>query len=376
MPISKYQQDADDKKIPIPKYGNLPHLVRDPDAFLKQTTILYGASKTGKSTIMNWIFEIIYPYIPNILVINPTNSGNGDFEGRVPDELIITDINLAAQKLRDVLQKQKVGKAIFNKANDIKILSKVCDRINDLNTTNIVAKITKKFHAIIGELESSSLNYAERTEQIKAIKDKMNEKLRQIYKKTIEAYRQQLSSMKLTMDERYAVKFMNYNNNFLLIMNDCAYAIEKWGKDESLSEIFFNGRHWDFTSFYTMQDDKKMTTDIRKNTFISIFTDANSAIGFFRNTANSFNTQVKKNADLIANYLFQPNPNGVANFKKFAYCRMDYVNPFRYVLVDECPPRKLGSTALWEFCRRIPKDDDATTNVIKEDSKFFKSFSV
>lgn len=61
----------------------------------------------------------------------------------------------------------------------------------------------------------------------------------------------------------------------MLIFDDCAAKIKSFVKtSDTLKEIFYNGRHWYFSLVLTAQDDKEIETELRKNTAVSIFTNA------------------------------------------------------------------------------------------------------
>lgn len=361
--------DKNDKSIMVPGYGRLMHLEKDPKCYYRRTTLFYGVSDTGKSTLMMQILHALRPYIPNVIVINPTNTSNGTFDGVVPPDCIKSKADI--QMLKDILARQKDAVETYNKVNNIKLLAKLFARANDLSARTLVTRLQKLVGATLQELESSDLDFAQKKAQMDSIKEKHEKNLRQIYRKTIDFYKDSLQRMNLTSEERFALKYMHINPNLLLIMDDCASQIKEWGKDESIKEIFYAGRWWWITMMITMQHDKLLTSDIRKSTFNNFFTESNSAVGFFENKANAFTKPIKKAADTLSEFLFKPNDNGTKNYKKLVHSRLDPVNPFRYVIADILPPFRFGSKALWDLCDKIPKDSNA-----KSTSKFAGSFSL
>jgi hypothetical protein len=312
--------------------------------------------------------------IPCGLAIAPTGTANKAYDRIFPKRCI--KIKPTKEDLRIVLEKQKNATNIYNKANDVDTLKKLCNRLNDLDCINASRRINLGVKKIIEDITNSQeMNWADKKEQIKAVEEKMQSMLRKIYKTTITKYKNELCNKHyLSNDEKYAIKYMNFNPNFLLLMDDCASQIEQWAKDDAINQIFFEGRHYYITTIITMQDDKKLNTGIRKNTFNNIFTEANCAIGFFENKANSFTKQIKKDGDKIANYIFAPNANGTKNYKKLVYNRQDTSYPFRYVIVDDLDNFQMFSSALWELCDRVPTDEDAS--VVNETSIFYNSFKV
>jgi hypothetical protein len=223
----------------------------------------------------------------------------------------------------------------------------------------------------------SRADFGKKKEEEDAIVMKRDSRLKQIYKTIIKKNIDRLNASLLTEEEKYCIKFINFNPHMMIVLDDCAAYVSKWGKNETINRLFFESRHIYVTSFYTMQDDKKLETGIRKNTYLNVFTDANCAISFFINVANSFSKDEKKTANLIANSIFQPNEYGIPNYKKMIYCRKDTTNKFRYILVDKqyvMGTFRMGSQYLWDLCERIPEDDHKTT--LSKDNQFYAAFKI
>lgn len=360
----------DDKSIQVPGYGELPFADMNPNRFLRYTTIMYGASQTGKSTLLKDILYRIKDEVPNIIIISTTNESNNMYTGMVPDQCILS--NPTAEGIREILERQKITVSLYKKANNLDTLIKICDLINELNTSTRINFIRKKSQEKISMIESSNLNYGDKKGQVKLIEEVANKKITEICKECINRNKQDLMNKNLSDEFKTAIKYLNINPNICVVFEDCAHLVNEWAKDPSLCEVFFNGRHWYVTSIYTFQEAVKLPSELRKGTFNNFFTDANNAIGFFNNKTNAFTNQTKKNADVIAQFLFRPNPNGAPNFKKMVFNRTDQVSQLRYVVAEEIPDFRMGSKYLWELCNNIPKKDGK--NQINNNSKFYKSF--
>lgn len=361
--------------IEIPGYDKpLPFVDSNVRNYWRHTTVLYGASETGKTILVKWILFMLRLIIASGVVIAPTGAANKAYDGIIPKRCIKN--KPTSEDLRIILEKQKNATAIYNRANNLDTLRKLCNRINDLECVNDARRINLGTQKIINDITNSQdLNWAERKEQIKTIEEKRESMLRRVYKRTISKYQSEVVQKHvLSNDEKLAIKYMNFNPNFLLVLDDCASQIAKWAKDDAINQIFFEGRHYYITTIITMQDDKKLDPEIRKNTFNNIFTEANCAIGFFENKANAFTRQIKKDGDKIANFLFAPNANGAENYKKLVYNRRDSMYPFRYLIADEMDGFRMFSPALWEMCDKVPTDEEAS--VINESSLFYRSFQV
>lgn len=54
-------------------------------------------------------------------------------------------------------------------------------------------------------------------------------------------------------------------NNFFIILDDMLHEAQTWKRDETIKNIFFNGRHYNFMFFLTMQYPLGITPDLRSN---------------------------------------------------------------------------------------------------------------
>lgn len=345
-----------DKSIHIESFGDLHFIDKNPDNFLNRSTILYGPSNTGKSTIGFWIMELLKPYIPNIIVICPTDGANESYSGIVPGRCIFSSCDV--EQLRNLYQRQEEATQTYNKANRMEILESLFNKANDSSAKTLVDKLDRITMFRLRKVESSSeMNYATKKEQTKAITDKVKKTKRSIYKDTIEKHKTTLLTLNLSTDEKFSIKFLRFNPNMLVVLDDCQAEIATWGKDDTVKKLFFQGRHVNVTSMYMLQTDSSkdgLPPGIRMNTFNNFFTDGNTATRFFNNKDNGFSAQDKRDAQKIISELFKPNPDGSPNFKKLVYSRLDPMHKFRYVIADQPENFKFGSEALWELSKKVP----------------------
>ena len=73
----------------------IPEFKWNTNYFLDCTTVLYGASRSGKSTIIKHIMKILQPYIDQVLVVSPSEVSNRAYEGLVDSTLIHDRLYLA-----------------------------------------------------------------------------------------------------------------------------------------------------------------------------------------------------------------------------------------------------------------------------------------
>lgn len=370
--------------IHVRDYGKLPHILSKPEYFFLKTTILYGISGTGKTTIVKWILSLLKKYIPNIIIIAPTDAANKSYVGVAPDRCIKYSVNI--EDIKNIIERQKISLKVYNRANDINVLKQLYMR-TDKKYNNKLNGIFRNQKIALRKVRSSlALDENGKITEHKKIKEQTVEEIRRIYKKSIHENIDTLKEMiyDMSSDEKYSLKFLYFNPSLLLLMDDCGAEIKKWGKKEELQEIFFQGRHTWITSIYTLQTDGGLLPSIRTNAFVSIFTDANSSNHFFKNKANSFSKEQKKKAEILTDKIFESekenhnyNHNKTTikkNFRRLVYNRSNHQHPFTYIEAPIIPRMKFGSSKLWEFCSKIPTKVEE--EVVDETSRFYGSFSI
>lgn len=363
---------SDDKSYSIQGYGKIHFIDENILNFYRRTTILYGASQTGKSTLIYDIMYKLKDIIPNWIVIAPTNKQNKAYDSRIPARCILEDPTV--DKIREIVNRQKAAVDTYGKANKMDILHKLANRTGDLTLLNNAMKIADYAKRSIIELRNrNDIQIAEKLSQEQNIKEVQERQLKKIYKKIIEKYRSNLEKNQLTKEEDFTLKYLNFNPSLCLILDDCAAQINLWGKDGVIKELFMNGRHYWTTTIIAMQDDKLLPTDIRKNTFNAIFTDPMNAVAFFENTrSNGIGKTMRIEAAKVIEGIFKNLSSGVRNNKKMVYNREDQLYKFRYVVAELRAPFRVGSKHLWELNDKLPASDSDKNN---KDNKYFQAFN-
>ena len=182
----------------------------------------------------------------------PTAASNGDYDGYVPEVLIYKEVT--KEILKDLYLRQEASATFYRKANKLPILSALYSRARDNKTDNIIRMILSKERIATQAVANQYRNdESKRVEETKKIKDSHEDMLRNIYRLAIRRNRGFLEKQKVSDQEGYCLKYLDFNPNLCLIMDDCAAEIKKWGKDETISKIFYNGRHNYITSIYIFQ---------------------------------------------------------------------------------------------------------------------------
>lgn len=356
----------------IPGWGSCKHIEYKFDNFFRRTSTLYGASGSGKSSIVYQIMDIV-KCIPNVVVVCPTNDANESYTDRIPDRCIHK--NPTEKILIDILLRQKAAVHTYNRANNLTTLGKLVLRIGDQEPVRQANEAKQRAVEYINRINKDpQYDAGIRDTMIKEIKEKYKEHIIKLYKTCIYSNRHRYDVKTLTEDELYSLKYLKFNPSLLLIMDDCAAEIKEWAKNESIKDIFFNGRHWWITSIYTFQDDSMVEPPIRKNTFNAFFTESGCAMTYFNRKSNGFTPQLAKRGMSLAEKLFN---SGEKHFRKMVYSRMDMREPLRYIQADSklLTPFRIGCKALWKLCEKIPEDKVAM-EAEKKLNPFYSSFMV
>lgn len=279
------------------------------DDFINRTTLLLGASETGKTKIILDILHLIKDDVPICYAFSPTNEVNDTFTKIIPKSFIDNDVDV--EKLESIIKRQEIRLKIYKRCNNKNILTDIAlklnpsinDKINVINMT--YAESIKRLNGNHEKIESLSKKYDDVIIQTlkKHIKDNL-------YAKN-----------KLSEEERNIIDFLDINIKICLILDDCAATARVWGKSETIKKIFYQGRHYGITTIISLQNDKEVVPAIRQNAFHVFFTTQPSFNGYFTSKENGFSKEQKANADAAGNEIFKK-VNGKDTFKKPYYNRL------------------------------------------------------
>jgi hypothetical protein len=91
--------------------------------YLNRSTTMYGASESGKSTVLFEIMWLLKEYVPIVFVFSPTAGSNNAFKGIVHDLLVFVDVKIDI--LEEIYKRQEGAKRIYNIVNDVHMLQKI-----------------------------------------------------------------------------------------------------------------------------------------------------------------------------------------------------------------------------------------------------------
>lgn len=312
---------------------------KDVDYFLNRSVILYGASNSGKSTIIKDLLYMLKPHIPNAIVICPTNDLNKSYDGFIPRQLIHPEVT--EQLLDDILKRQSLSVKLYNLANDIGKLKSLYDQMPRKDDQSL-EKLQRAYEMVRVKCGNEQLDAAHRNNLIS------------FYRKIISKNTKYIDNISLSEPDKLLVKNININPNFLIIIDDAAVSANKWCKYESTKELFFNGRHHKITFMIAFQDDKPLDSMLRKNAFINIFTTEQVCNTFFNRGANNFTRKEKDAAEQASAKTFGDPSN---KYRKLVYLRGNE-EPFYHYTADIAPDFIFGSTHLLKLCDQVSRNEN------------------
>ncbi len=354
------------KDIYLEDGSTLAWFNRSYENFFNKTSIIYGRRESGKSTIVLEIMYLLKDRISIPFIVSQSNAA--DFVGKVPKNCIKSSIT--KEWLEEFLLAQKGRASIYNKANNMKTLKYLFDRIKNIQASGKEKAILTSADKSIFNVENNpKLEYSTKKEQIKAIQEMQVRELVDLYKSNIRAYKHVLDGMidTLDRDEICCLNYLDFQPHALLIFDDCASVLKKWVKESTvIKEIFYNGRWAYITFIITTQDDKEIESELRKNAMVSYFTTHQAAIANFTRTSNAYPKHEKLRAEMCIKRIFNSSDRvktGIKtkNFKKLVYVQ-NKEDPFMYMVAEMKGDFKFGCPSLWKLDEKLEETREKNDN--------------
>jgi len=352
--IVKLRGGAEEEVI-IPRYK------KNFASLINRNIILYGPTGSGKSTVIRDLMHFTQKCYPIVFAFAPTNREKHDFDKLIPAPLVFEDFGL--KEVTDLYIRQRSTTEIYNNANEPKTLHSLFHRVASSRAKGFLEKLLHYKAKAIKEAEHRCESLSEKKNKRDEINTIFKEKLVHFYKQVINPNAKKLQSMDLSKEEKFALRYRFLNAKVLAIFDDAYTEIMKLLREgrkkgnETIKNFFFRGRHANITHWYGFQDDNKLDTEVRKNAFLSIFTNQQVALSYFNRPANSFSLQEKKRAEAAINVVFDEELMGTKH-AKLVYSRLDKYS-FQYIISDEHEDKeiKMCSKAVREYCHKIKSKD-------------------
>jgi hypothetical protein len=352
-----------DKKT-IYTYDHVPihWLEKSPANHVDKTTLIFGVSSSGKSTIITEILYLCKNYIPNYIVIAP-HASSDVYRKKLPDRCIIED--LTKERLQKIWARQCNITQIYNIANDIINLESLFMKANDRNAQIVLKTIKEKAIQSINIVHNDkSLDYGQIKSQVAMIEKTKSNSIKKLYKSIIRENQTKLSKLELTNKESITLEYLDVNPRLMIIIDDCSELFKGWmklfskGEANVFESIFFKGRHNYISLVFAAHDDKIVAPELRKNARVTIFTSSSAVICSINKPQSGFSSQEKKDIIKITDKIFSNKNDPNANkYQKLCYIKDDS-EPFRYTIANLYEEFKIGCQPLYELIDSMPKKDD------------------
>jgi hypothetical protein len=367
------KQQQENRNLILDDGSDLAFLEKRYIHYLNRTTIIYGRTQSGKSTIIDEIMYIIKDFIsvPFIICQSSITITSSPYYGKIPNNCIKTGVT--KEWMEEFVEKQKGRAAIFKTANDMAVLRSVFNRVKNQQASIMERRINDVSESHVNNINNNTrFDFAQKRDRLLEILKLKNEELINLYKNTIRRSKAALEdSNGLSTDELCCVNYLDFNPNVLIVFDDCASAFKKWVKESpAIKEMFYNGRHAFITQIIACQDDKEMDSELRKNALVSIFTTNQAATANFERASNSYSKPEKQRANMCIKRIFNDSSNSGRNYKKLIYLQNSDGDPFRYTIADIYDNFRIGGNAIWELDGKI----DATKKNLDSSSTFFNMY--
>lgn len=313
----------------------LPRLDIRADVFLDKSTVIYGKSRSGKSTLIKDIMMALNREIDQCIVICPEVSCH-DYDETVGK--IFVHHRPSDEIFHKLLQRQLALRMIYlavNNVTNLKALFAMVASPADLQKWKQITQV------------EMSPNVKDSTKvQINDIKIKY---LKGIIRKNSNSPK--FASPTLPQPLRIVLEYLDINPRLLIIIDDCTEMLDDLKKNPDFLGLFTKGRHYYTTLLFAVHSDKPLRPESRKSIMNSIFTDAKSAGAYFERGSNDFNKREKKRFLMIIDSVFNKgDPNN--------YCKLFYdsLNEQCYeILATVRPDFQFGHHVVREFNNRLAK---------------------
>lgn len=328
------QQD----RIFISESGSDPiiinHLPADPNIFINKTTLLYGPTRSGKTSIILWILSVIQKHIDMPILFCPTNIMNKTYFGKIPDIFSFAE---PGENAPNNLEKSKSIRSFFSQ---LEKKQKIIVMSRDVNESPI-------------EMAKCVVKYLRRNPNKRLYENFVNKF------KSIQSEKERISFCKRILQRLYRILLEperiiadfnpSRNNNILLLLDDCAASL-KYVFKTAFNEMIYQNRHYSITVIISCQDDVDFPKNLRENVHNSIFSDKQIFIENF-GRKKSLKDQMPKYRK-ISNAIFNP---------KYLHRKMVCIKSTGYDIYHITAPDpdsygdsiKVGSPECWQLDRHI-----------------------
>lgn len=348
----------------LPAGGEVGEMVIDPSTVLDRSTALYGPSGTGKSAMIKHIMHVLQGRVNQVIVVCPTAIANRSYEGLIPPQCLFLRPYLpdparpsrddgakgVARFMETIMRRQEAAMATWRNATRPAVVERLAARLPAPVRRKVAAALER-----VGQRRDELLRRAGgRAEETRA---RSVELAQRIVARAVALHRDDLWKLRLSEEERHALVYSAANPRLLLVFDDCAADLKPLFSKDFFRRLLYQGRWLGLTVLFAFQDDTDIPANLRKNVFLSIFTEAVVARAFFERGANQFAPETRALAagQIVPAVFADGRP---VNIRKLAYLREDPARRnFYHVTARIHPHERFGSSELWELADAVGGDE-------------------
>lgn len=252
-------------------------LEKNKATFLHKSTLIYGGSNCGKTSIIKDILYHIKDEISAAVVICPTELNHGTYtEGEIPiipKQFLHTEYNDSL--MNDIFKFQDERIRNYKKINCLPSIESIYNTYpsQSINTTvDRLKQLLKDDLNALSELGAGE-QYSART----IIKEKFNQSKLILYKNHISANRKLFLDRNKSEESIYIINNINFNPNMVLVMDDVSPIMEKTKNNKMMIKIATEGRHYKITFILAIHASRVVPPLLRTNAHNFVFADKKTA---------------------------------------------------------------------------------------------------
>lgn len=214
-------------------------------------TIMYGQTKSGKTTMMLHICHVLRDYIDVAFVITKSDHSNGAYSNPwkqgvplVQKPFIMTDISEAW--FSQFVTRQEERTKLYNKVNDSAILDSIMRKMGLHRQLADIKSIDTGKAKIVAALRSQ-YEENELADKLLTLDIEFDKLRRESYKEHIKRNIKMVPRLRLTDDESLAIHYIDMNPRALLIFDDCSDLVKILTATERFRDVATRLRHINIT---------------------------------------------------------------------------------------------------------------------------------
>jgi energy-coupling factor transporter ATP-binding protein EcfA2 len=309
--------------------------------FLDRSSIIYGASGSGKSTAIRHLMYLLRGYCGAIIVFSASDKDNGMYSKKlVPPQLVYDHIT--PDVLVAISERQTRSRKIYDQARTLSVLESLFDRFATETDHDLMNKLSRIY---------DDVNQIDDTERANLI-EIYTEKRRDIMINVIRSIRERADN--LSTEEQFTMRWINFNPRIMIIFDDCTSDFKAIRGDQSILEQIFRGRHFLCTSIIALHGPAAAMPMMRLNAYNSIFTDPGSARSFASTVTNGLSALKKQEFERYASRVLTdraPYTKMLFHSDSCSLCSFDNHDDFAAI-----------SSVVTQFCSKCARDDSRETH--------------